>query len=91
METAHEEETPRNSVDSAQHALNERNERNEATLLGSFDVFSLIVNKMIGTGIYTAPTTVLLLTGSAPLSLGLWAVGFIYTIMRWVNTGAPRG
>jgi hypothetical protein len=59
-----------------------RNAPREATLLGPFDVFSLIVNKMIGTGIYTAPTTVLLLTGDKQLSLGLWGVGFVYTIMR---------
>jgi hypothetical protein len=57
-------------------------EVHQATLLGPFDVFSLIVNKMIGTGIYTAPTTVLLLTGDKQLSLGLWAVGFVFTIMR---------
>ena len=57
----------------------------QATLLGSFDVFALIVNKMIGTGIYTAPTTVLLLTGDKQLSLGLWGVGFVYTIMRYAE------
>jgi hypothetical protein len=68
----------------------ERNAPREATLLGSFDVFSLIVNKMIGTGIYTAPTTVLLLTGDKRLSLGLWAVGFVYTIMRCVRAD-PTG
>jgi hypothetical protein len=69
---------------------NERNAPRVATLLGSFDVFSLIVNKMIGTGIYTAPTTVLLLTGDKQLSLGLWAVGFVYTIMRCART-EPAG
>jgi hypothetical protein len=63
-----------------------RNSPSEATLLGSFDVFALIVNKMIGTGIYTAPSTVLLYTGSKQLSLGLWGVGFFYTIMRYVST-----
>jgi hypothetical protein len=60
-----------------------RNAPSEATLLGSYDVFALIVNKMIGTGIYTAPSTVLLYTGSKRLSLGLWGVGFFYTIMRY--------
>jgi hypothetical protein len=62
----------------------ERNAPREATLLGSFDVFALIVNKMIGTGIYSAPTTVFLLTKNKQVSLGLWAVGFFYTIMRFV-------
>jgi hypothetical protein len=60
----------------------QRNAPSEATPLEAFDVFALIVNKVIGTGIYTAPSTVLLLTGSKQLSLGLWAVGFFYTIMR---------
>jgi hypothetical protein len=85
MERRLEDDAARSSTDSRQ------NEAllpavHEATLLGSFDVFSLIVNKMIGTGIYTAPTTVLLLTGDKQLSLGLWAVGFVFTIMRCVTT-----
>ncbi|KAF4475783.1 alcohol oxidase [Fusarium agapanthi] len=49
--------------------------------LGFFDVFSLIVNKMIGTGIYTSPTAVFLLTGNKSLTLGLFAVGFFYCLM----------
>jgi hypothetical protein len=31
--------------------------------LGTFDVFSSILNKMIGTGIFTAPHAVLMLVG----------------------------
>jgi hypothetical protein len=58
------------------------NAPSEATLLDSYDVFALIVNKMIGTGIYTAPPSVLLATGSKQLALGLWGLGFFYTIMR---------
>ncbi|KAM0552476.1 hypothetical protein ACHAPJ_008037 [Fusarium lateritium] len=49
--------------------------------LGAFDVFSLIVNKMIGTGIYTAPTTVYLITGKKSLTLGLFGIGFLYCLM----------
>ncbi|RKL10713.1 hypothetical protein BFJ68_g8691 [Fusarium oxysporum] len=49
--------------------------------LGFFDVFSLIVNKMIGTGICTSPTAVFLLTGNKSLTLGLFAVGFLYCLM----------
>ncbi|KAF5963889.1 alcohol oxidase [Fusarium bulbicola] len=49
--------------------------------LGFFDIFSLIVNKMIGTGIYTSPTAVFLLTGNKSLTLGLFAVGFFYCLM----------
>lgn len=54
--------------------------------LKTLDVFSLIVNKMIGTGIFTAPVQVLLATQSKQLALGLWALGFIYTIMRFVKS-----
>ncbi|KAG5810033.1 hypothetical protein H9Q74_010067 [Fusarium xylarioides] len=49
--------------------------------LGFFDVFSFIVNKMIGTGIYTSPTAVFLLTGNKSLTLGLFAIGFFYCLM----------
>jgi hypothetical protein len=51
--------------------------------LGFFDVFSLIVNKMIGTGIYTSPTAVFLMTGNKSLTLGLYAIGFVYCLMRY--------
>jgi hypothetical protein len=50
--------------------------------LSSFDVFALVVNKMVGTGIYTSPAIVLLLTGNKGLTMGLWAIGFIYSIIR---------
>ncbi|KAK0741981.1 amino acid permease-domain-containing protein [Apiosordaria backusii] len=49
--------------------------------LGVFDVFSLIANKMIGTGIYTAPASVFLLTGSKQLTLGLFGVGFFHSLI----------
>jgi heme/copper-type cytochrome/quinol oxidase subunit 1 len=92
MERPLEDDAARRSTDTPQNeALLAEGQQGEhghqATLLGSFDVFSLIVNKMIGTGIYTAPTTVLLLTGDKQLSLGLWAVGFVFTIMRCSTTG----
>jgi hypothetical protein len=47
-----------------------------------WDVASLIINKMIGTGIFTAPPTVLLMTGRPGLAFGLWLLGFAYTIVR---------
>lgn len=50
--------------------------------LSRWDVASLIINKMIGTGIFTAPPTVLLMTGSPGLAFGLWILGFAYTIVR---------
>lgn len=53
--------------------------------LDTFDIFSLIVNKMIGTGVYTAPASVYLMTEHKSLALGLWGIGFFYTILRCVN------
>lgn len=47
-----------------------------------FDVFSLIVNNLIGTGIFTAPASIYLLTGQKSLALGLWAIGFCYSVVR---------
>lgn len=52
--------------------------------LATFDVFALIVNKMIGTGVYSAPATVFLLTGSKDLTLGLFGIGFVYTLASTV-------
>jgi hypothetical protein len=51
--------------------------------LTKWDVASLIINKMIGTGIFTAPWTVLSMTRSPGLALGLWIIGFIYTGIRF--------
>src|SRR5271169_5556188 len=47
-----------------------------------WDVASLIINKMIGSGIFTAPPTVLLMARSPGLAFGLWIIGFVYTIIR---------
>lgn len=46
------------------------------------DVCALNVNKMIGTGIFTGPPTVLLYTGNKKTAIVLWLVGFIYTLIR---------
>jgi amino acid transporter len=45
------------------------------------DVFSLIVNKMVGTGIYNNPSAVLVLTGNKGLAMSLWVLGFLYTVV----------
>ncbi|KAL2679321.1 hypothetical protein Neosp_010093 [[Neocosmospora] mangrovei] len=50
--------------------------------LRTFDVFALIVNKMVGTGIYTAPASVFLITGNKSLTLGLFGIGFLYSLVR---------
>ena len=51
--------------------------------LNKWDVAALILNKMVGAGIYTAPPTVLLLTGSKAEALVLWILGFLYTMIRY--------
>ena len=52
--------------------------------LTTFDVFALIVNKMIGSGIYIAPSSVLVLTGNKSTAMWLWVAGFAYTIFSMV-------
>ena len=47
-----------------------------------WDVSALIINKMIGTGIFTGPPTILLYTGNKNSALLLWAGGFAYTLIR---------
>lgn len=53
--------------------------------LGTLDVAALILNKMVGTGIFTTPGTILSLTKSKQLSIGLWAVGGLYTLLRYFS------
>ena len=52
--------------------------------LSSLDVAALIINKMIGTGIFTGPTQVLQYTLNKNLAIGLWAFGMVYTLLRYV-------
>ncbi|ORY06761.1 amino acid permease-domain-containing protein [Clohesyomyces aquaticus] len=49
--------------------------------LTELDVAALILNKMIGTGIFTMPGTVLLYTKSKTLSMALWTVGGVWTCL----------
>ncbi|KAK3369226.1 amino acid permease-domain-containing protein [Lasiosphaeria ovina] len=53
----------------------------ETGALETFDVFALIVNKMIGTGIYSAPATIFMLTGRKWLTLVLFFIGFIHSLL----------
>jgi hypothetical protein len=57
--------------------------------LNSRDVGAFIVNKMIGTGIFITPPIVLLLTRSKGEALGLWVLGFVYTLIRFVYIRIP--
>jgi hypothetical protein len=56
--------------------------RGPRRVLTSWDVGSLVFNKMVGTGIFTAPPAVLALLGSGGAAFGLWIGGFLYTIVR---------
>ncbi|KUL89231.1 hypothetical protein ZTR_03751 [Talaromyces verruculosus] len=49
--------------------------------LRTWDVAALIINKMIGTGIFTTPGVVLSLTGSKSISIILWVVGGVHTLL----------
>jgi amino acid transporter len=51
--------------------------------LGTLDVSALILNKMVGTGIFTLPGLVLALTRSKRTSLGLWVVGGVYSMLSF--------
>ncbi|KAF2129907.1 hypothetical protein P153DRAFT_315302 [Dothidotthia symphoricarpi CBS 119687] len=51
------------------------------TNLTVLDVAALILNKQIGTGIFTTPGAVLLSTRSKGLSVGLWAIGGMWTTL----------
>ncbi|KAF3940839.1 hypothetical protein ABW19_dt0205090 [Dactylella cylindrospora] len=55
-----------------------------AKKLGTFEVASLIINKMVGSGIVTGPAQVLLYTGSKQHALLLWGLGFLYTLVSIV-------
>ena len=54
--------------------------------LTTFDVFSFIVNKVVGTGIFTAPPMVLALTGSWRIAIILWAVAFLWSIITYAQS-----
>ena len=49
--------------------------------LGVFRVASLMINQMVGTGIFTTPAYVLLMTKSKPLTLGLFVLGGVYNLI----------
>lgn len=52
--------------------------------LGVIDVAALIINKQIGTGIFTTPGLVLSLTGSKTTSIIMWFCGGIWAFLWFV-------
>jgi amino acid transporter len=59
----------------------ERNLTRPRTNLTILDVAALVLNKQIGTGIFTTPGAVLLSTQSKGLSIALWAIGGFWSLM----------
>lgn len=61
-----------------------------AQLLGPFDIFCLVMNRTIGSGIFTVPPKVLSGTGSIGASLLLWLTGGIIilcAVLCWLELG----
>ncbi|KIM98696.1 hypothetical protein OIDMADRAFT_57042 [Oidiodendron maius Zn] len=59
-------------------------------LLGAFDIFCLVLNRTIGSGIFTVPPKVLAGTGSIGASLLLWLAGGVIIIcgmLCWLELG----
>ena len=74
-----------NPVQAANPAWTERHtvKKQYLTIL---EAASLIVNKMIGTGIFTTPGMVLALTQSKTLALSFWIVGGLYAAIWYVHS-----
>lgn len=45
--------------------------------IGTFSAIFLIFNRMIGTGIFATPSSILSLSGSVGLALMIWVIGFL--------------
>ena len=58
-----------------------KNNASKIKLLSVWDVSALIINKMIGAGIFTTPPLVLLATQSKTAALFLWTLGGIFSVM----------
>jgi hypothetical protein len=50
-----------------------------------WDVAALVINKMVGTGIFTGPAVVLEATRNKNVAIVLWILGFLYTLARQAN------
>lgn len=76
----------REASDDAKSVISVRSEQTflQRRDLGMFDVAALIINKQIGTGIFTTPGLVLSLTGSKTTSIVMWFCGGIWAFLRYV-------
>ena len=88
-ETQHTESqvTETSTVDAGTRIISSRipdpNDNDQAIhpLLDRWDVAALIINKMVGTGIFTGPPMVLLYTQSKVEAIFLWILGLVYTYL----------
>jgi hypothetical protein len=55
----------------------------EQQALSTLDVACLIINKMIGGGIFVSPRIVAHLTGNKLVALSLWIFGGVYSFCRY--------
>lgn len=58
-----------------------KNEASKIKPLSVWDVSALIINRMVGGGIFTMPPLVLLATRSKTATLFLWALGGMFSVM----------
>jgi len=58
------------------------NDRAIHPILDRWDVAALIINKVVGTGIFTGPPMVLLYTQNKVEAMLLWILGLMYTYLR---------
>ncbi|PWY89224.1 amino acid transporter [Aspergillus heteromorphus CBS 117.55] len=75
-------------------AVNESNVLQDRKI-GLLGAISLIVNKIIGAGIFSTPSTIFKLSGSVGMSLVLWVLGGIIStcgalVMLELGSGIPR-
>ena len=56
--------------------------------MGKWEVAALIINKVFGTGIFTAPVVVLLYTQDRRVALVLWFLGLLSTWAKYVSRSA---
>jgi hypothetical protein len=63
--------------------------------IGVFSAIALIFNRVVGTGIFATPSTILSLSGSVGLALFMWVIGTIIALagtavyLEW-GTAIPR-
>ena len=81
--------------DSEVAAVGEYRTSDSRRQLGTVSVAFLVFNRMVGTGIFATPSSILALSGSVGLALFIWVIGMLIaaagmaTYLEW-GTGLPR-